>query len=154
MSVEVGEEAPDFALRDGNLAEVRLSDLRGRNVLLVFYPFAFTRVCSGELCAIRDELPTLAGGEGGTEVLAVSCDPPGSLRAFAAAEGFQYRLLSDFWPHGEVARAYGVFDEGLGAALRGTFLIDRSGVVRWKVVHGLSDARDIADYRAALAELD
>lgn len=154
MTVEVGEQAPDFTLRDANLAELTLSGLRGRKVLLVFYPFAFTRVCSGELCALRDELGSLGGVDGDTDVLAVSCDAPGSLRAFAEAQGFQYRLLSDFWPHGQVARAYGVFDENLGAALRGTFVIDRSGVVRWKVVHGIPDARDIADYRAALDTLD
>lgn len=150
MSVEVGDAAPDFSLKDANLADVRLSELRGRNVVLVFYPFAFTGVCSAELRTLRDEV---AGLPGQPEVLAVSCDPPGALRAFATAENFPYRLVSDFWPHGAVARSYGVFDEGLGAAQRGTFVIDAAGIVRWKVVNPLGEGRDPADYRRALAEL-
>jgi peroxiredoxin len=148
---EVGQPAPDFTARDANLTELRLSELRGRKVLLVFYPFAFTGVCSTELRSLRAELDSLGPD---TEVIAVSCDPPGALRAFAEAEGLPYRLVSDFWPHGAVARAYGVFDETLGAAARGTFVIDRDGVVRWKVRNPLGEARSLADYRRALAELD
>jgi peroxiredoxin len=86
-------------------------------------------------------------------VLAISCDTVASLRVFAEREGLDYPLLSDFWPHGEVARAYGVFNEGLGAADRGTFVIDKQGVVRWTVRTEISEARTIEDYQKALAEL-
>jgi peroxiredoxin len=123
-----GTPAPDFELVDQHRQPHRLSDLRGRSVVLVFYPWAFTSVCTGEMCAIRDRLPQLQNES--VHVLAVSCDARASLRAFAAAEGLDYPLLSDHWPHGEVARRYGVFDETAGAALRGTFVIDAEGVVR------------------------
>ena len=151
-SVAVGTEAPDFELRDQHAQSHRLSSYRGeKNVVLVFYPFAFTGVCTGELCAIRDELSTLQ--DDNTVVLAVSCDTVPTLRVFAEREGFDYPLLSDYWPHGEVAKAYGVFNEALGAAERGTFIIDKQGVVRWTVHNAVPDARDLADYQKALAEL-
>lgn len=152
MTVEVGDEAPDFELRDHNAQAHRLSSYRGgKNVVLVFYPFAFTGVCTGELCAIRDEISSLQNDE--TQVLAISCDPIASLRVFAERERLDYPLLSDFWPHGEVARAYGVLNEKLGAPERGTFIIDTSGVVRWKVHNAIPDARNIVDYQKALTEL-
>jgi peroxiredoxin len=145
----VGDEAPDFELRDQHAQVHRLSDYRGRaNVLLVFYPFAFTGVCTGELAALRDGV-----GVGDVQVLAISCDSVGALRAFADREGLGYPLLSDFWPHGAVASAYGVFNDVLGAADRGTFLIDRQGIVRWTVRTELGQARDVADYEKAIAEL-
>src|SRR3954471_16133803 len=152
MSVDVGTEAPDFELRDQNAQTHRLSSYRGaKNVVLVFYPFAFTGVCTGELCAIRDEIASLQNED--TQVMAISCDTVASLRVFAERDGLSYPLLSDFWPHGDVARAYGVFNEGLGAAERGTFIIDKSGVVRWTVRNAIPDARNIGDYQKALAEL-
>lgn len=147
-----GTPAPDFALRDQHGQTVRLSDFRGRrNVLLVFYPWAFSGVCTGELSALRDDLPRFQNED--VQVLAVSVDAMYSQRAFADREGFDFPLLADFWPHGAVARAYGVFEETAGAAVRGTFLIDRDGVVRWSVVHGIGEARDPAEYKKALAEL-
>jgi peroxiredoxin len=150
--VDVGSEAPDFELRDQRAQSHRLSAYRGqKDVVLVFYPFAFTGVCTGEMAAIRNDLSSLQNEE--TQVLAISCDTVPTLRAFAEREGFDYPLLSDFWPHGEVAKAYGVFNEGLGAAERGTFIIDKEGVVRWTVRTEISDARTIGDYQKALAEL-
>jgi peroxiredoxin len=147
-----GSEAPDFELRDQHAQTHRLSSYRGRkNVVLVFYPFAFTGVCTGELGAIRDDLDSLQNDE--TQVLAVSCDPVASLRAFAEREGVEHPLLSDFWPHGAVASAYGVFNDTFGAAERGTFIIDKQGVVRWTVRVGLGEARDVTAYQKALAEL-
>ena len=151
-AIAVGTEAPDFELRDNNARSHRLSSFRGeKNVVLVFYPFAFTGVCTGEMCAIRDDVSSLQNDD--TQVFAISCDTVASLRVFAEKEGLSYPLLSDFWPHGEVAKAYGVFNEALGAADRGTFIIDKSGVVRWTVRNEIKDARDLADYQKALAEL-
>ncbi|RFU40940.1 peroxiredoxin [Actinomadura logoneensis] len=153
MAVEVGGVAPDFELKDQHGTPVRLSDFRGgRNVVLVFFPLAFSGVCTGELCAIRDELPTLVGDDE-TQVVAVSVDSMFAQRAWSEQEGYEFPVLADFWPHGEVARAYGVFDEERGVALRGTFVIDREGVVRWKVVNAIPDARDLDEYRKALASL-
>jgi peroxiredoxin len=152
MAVEVGDTAPDFELKDQHGAPVKLSDFRGqKNVVLVFYPLAFSGVCTGELCAIRDELPTLGGDD--VQVLAVSVDSMFAHRAWAEQESYSFPLLSDFWPHGEVAKAYGIFDDALGLATRGTFVIDTSGVVRWKVVNAIPDARDLDEYRKALAAI-
>jgi peroxiredoxin len=149
MAIEVGNRAPDFELKDNHGRPVRLSDYHGeKNVVLLFYPFAFTGVCTGELCDIRDNLPAFVNDD--TQVLAVSADSIHTLRVYAEQEGFQYPLLSDFWPHGNVSRAYGVFDEEKGCAVRGTFIIDKEGVVRWTVVNALPDARDLDDYVKAL----
>ncbi|MFB8209526.1 peroxiredoxin [Streptomyces sp. NPDC056010] len=155
MAIEVGTQAPDFELKDNHGRTVKLSDYRGsrgaKNVVLLFYPFAFTGVCTGELCALRDELPTFENDD--TQLLAVSNDSIHTLRVFAEQEGLEYPLLSDFWPHGETSRAYGVFDEEKGCAVRGTFIIDKEGVVRWTVVNGLPDARDLNEYIKALGAL-
>jgi peroxiredoxin len=152
MAVEVGEEAPDFELPDQHGTPVKLSSFRGaKNVVLVFYPLAFSPVCSGELCALREDFPEVDRDD--VELLTVSVDHMFAHRAWAEQENFQFGLLADFWPHGAVARAYGVFDEDRGVALRGTFVIDKAGIVRWKVVNPIPQARDIADYQKALAAL-
>jgi mycoredoxin-dependent peroxiredoxin len=152
MPLSVGDRAPDFELKDQHGRSVRLSDLRGRKAaLIVFYPWAFTGVCGGELRAIQKDLDQLASGS--VELFAISTDSMYALRAFADQEGFTFPMLSDFWPHGEVARAYGVLHDGIGIALRGTFLVDREGVVRWSVINGIPDARDIDDYKQAIAAL-
>ncbi|MFE2355300.1 peroxiredoxin [Streptomyces parvulus] len=152
MAIQIGDKAPDFELKDNHGATVRLSDFRGhKNVVLLFYPFAFTGVCTGELCEVRDNLPRFADRD--TQVLAVSNDSMHTLRVFGEQEGLEYPLLSDFWPHGNVSRSYGVFDEDKGCAVRGTFIIDREGVVRWTVVNGLPDARDLNEYVKALDTL-
>ena len=152
MAVEVGHQAPDFELKDQHGTPVRLSGFRGKkNVVLVFYPLAFSGVCTGELTAMRDEFPEAARDD--VELLAVSVDSGFALRAWSDAKSFGFPLLSDFWPHGDVARSYGVFDDNLGIATRGTFVIDTDGVVRWKVVNPVPEARDIADYQKALAAL-
>ncbi len=152
MAIEPGTKAPDISLRDQHGQTVTLADFRGeKNVVLLFYPFAFTGVCTGELCALRDELPAFVNDD--VQLLAVSNDSPFALRVFAEQEGLDYPLLSDFWPHGEASRAYGVFDEEKGCAVRGTFIIDKEGVVRWTVVNALPDARDLNDYVRALGAL-
>lgn len=150
----MGDEAPDFELKDQHGTPVRLSDFRGeRKVVLVFYPLAFSGVCTGELSRLRDEFQDAAGEAGDVQVLAVSVDSMFALRAWSDQERFWFPLLADFWPHGGTARRYGVFDEAKGLALRGTFVIDTEGVVRWKVVNAIPDARDIDEYREALAGL-
>ncbi|MGW3723580.1 peroxiredoxin [Streptomyces sp. NPDC000851] len=152
MAIQVGDKAPDFELKDNHGRDVRLSDFRGeKNVVLLFYPFAFTGVCTGELCEVRDNLPEFEDRD--TQVLAVSNDSIHTLRVFAEQEGLEYPLLSDFWPHGATSRAYGVFDEDKGCAVRGTFVIDKDGVVRWTVRNGLPDARDLNEYVKALDTL-
>ncbi len=147
---EPGQVAPDFSLRSQHGEPISLSGFRGRkSVVVVFYPFAFSGICTGELCEIRDDLDRFQNDA--VQVLAVSCDSVQTLRAFAEAEGYQFPLLSDFWPHGEVAQAYGVFNDKLGAASRGSFLVGPDGVVRWSVVNAIGQARDLAGYHAALA---
>jgi mycoredoxin-dependent peroxiredoxin len=146
----VGSEAPDFVARNQHGETLRLSDFRGRrDVVLVFYPYAFSGVCTSELTALRDR-PDLAAA---AEILAVSCDPMYTLRAYADASGLEFGLLSDFWPHGAIASQYGVFDAERGRAGRGTFVIDQAGVIRWSVVTGINEARDPDDYAKALAGL-
>jgi mycoredoxin-dependent peroxiredoxin len=152
MAVEVGDSAPDFELKDQHGTPVRLSSFRGKkNVVLVFYPLAFSGVCTGELCAMRDDFPEVNRDD--VELLTVSVDSMFTHRAWADAEHFGFGLLSDFWPHGAVAKEYGVFDGDKGLAVRGTFVIDKNGAIRWKVVNPIPQARDIADYQKALAEL-
>ena len=147
----LGAPAPDFSLSDTHGTPVTLSGLSGGPVVIVFVPFAFSGTCTGELCELRDNISEFEAA--GVHVLVVSCDPVHSLRAWAAQEGFGFDLLSDFWPHGEVARAYGVFDEAKGFAVRGSFLVDADGVLRWSLVNPPGRARDFAAYREALAEL-
>jgi peroxiredoxin len=152
MAIAIGDEAPDFELTDQHGTPVKLSSFRGRkNVVLVFYPLAFSGVCSGELCALREEFPEADRDD--VELLTVSVDSFFTHRAWADAENFQFGLLADFWPHGAVAKQYGVFDDEKGLAVRGTFVIDKQGVVRWSVVNPIPQARDIADYQKALAAL-
>lgn len=147
----VGGLAPDFELANQFGEPVRLSSFRGQNVVLVFYPFAFSGICTGELCEIRDNLAMFE--DANATVLAVSVDSKFSLRAYAAQEGYSFDLLADFWPHGAVASAYGVFDAGSGMAQRGTFIIDAGGTVRYSLVNPRGQARDLGEYRKALAGL-
>jgi len=152
MAVEVGDLAPDFELTDQHGTPVRLSSFRGaKNVVLIFYPLAFSGVCTGELCAIRDEFPDVTRDN--VELLTVSVDSTFTHRAWSDAEHFEFGLLSDFWPHGAVASLYGVFDSDRGIAIRGTFIIDKDGVVRWEVVNPIPQARDLAEYSKALGTL-
>jgi peroxiredoxin len=147
----VGGPAPDFELVNQYGEPVRLSSFRGGNVVLVFYPFAFSGICTGELCELRDNLAMFEDAD--ATVLAVSVDSKFSLRAYAAQEGYGFDLLADFWPHGGVASAYGVFDAESGMARRGTFIIDADGIIRYSVVNPRGQARDLREYRTALAGL-
>lgn len=150
--VVVGTSAPDFTLPDLNRNPVSLSDFHGRRaVLLVFYPFAFSGICTGELSEVRDHLGDFQNDA--VQVLAISSDPTYSLRAWAGAEGFAFPLLSDFWPHGEVATRYGVFNAAAGMPLRGTFLIDRDGVVTFTEANPPGQPRDQDQWRRMIAAL-
>ena len=127
MAVEIGQPAPEFTLPSQYGEQVSLSDYRGsKNVLVMFYPFAFTGVCTGELCTIRDRYTDFVNDD--TVVLSISCDSTHTLKVFAAQEGLTHPMLSDFWPHGEVSRAYGVFLEDKGFSTRGSFVIDKEGI--------------------------
>lgn len=150
--IPVGSPAPDFTLRDQFGQDVSLVSYRGtKAVALVFYPFAFSGVCTGEMTGIRDRLAELMTFD--TEVLAISCDPVYALRAFADAEGLNFPLLSDFWPHGEVSAAYGVLDERKGAPHRSSYVVDREGVVRWSVHNESPVGRDLDEHLGQLRAL-
>jgi mycoredoxin-dependent peroxiredoxin len=152
MAVEVGSKAPDFTLNDYNKQQVTLSSFQGdKNVLLVFYPFAFSGTCQGELCQVRDELATYNDAD--VQVLGVSVDSIFALKAWADQQGYQFPLLADFWPHGAVAQSYGVFNDKAGLALRGTFLIDKEGTVRFAEVNQPGEARDQEAWKKAVADL-
>ncbi len=152
MSVEVGDVAPDFELQDQNRQPVRLSSYRGKkNVVVVFYPLAFTSTCQGEMCAIRDSIADFDSDD--VQTLAISVDSAATHKRWAEEQGYTFPLLADFWPHGEVARSYGVFEEQFGIATRGTFIVDKEGKVAYKVVNAIPDARDLDEYRKVLDTL-
>jgi len=152
MAIEVGTPAPDFVLKDQNNQEVRLSDFRGaKAVLLVFYPLAFTGTCQGELCSVRDNLNDFVNDR--VQVLTVSVDSSPAHKVWAERYGYQFPLLADFWPHGAVAQAYGVFNPERGFANRGTFIIDKAGIVRFVECNGPGEPRDQDAWRKALAAL-
>jgi mycoredoxin-dependent peroxiredoxin len=141
MPLEIGDQAPDFTLKDQNNQEWTLSEFRGdRNVLVVFYPLAFSPVCRGELCQLRDDLAEFQNSE--VQVLAVSVDSGYTLKAWSEQQGYDFPLLSDFWPHGKVAQDYGVFNGTAGVANRGTFLVDPDGVIRFAEMKQPHEARD------------
>ncbi|BBY97889.1 peroxiredoxin [Mycolicibacterium fallax] len=149
----VGSAAPDFALKDQNNQVVRLSDFRGkRNVLLVFYPLAFTGICQGELDEIRDNLAVYENED--TATLAISVGSSATHKVWSLHNGFTFPLLSDFWPHGAVAQAYGVFNDVSGVANRGTFVVDKAGIIRFAECKQPGEVRDQHVWAAALAALD
>jgi peroxiredoxin (alkyl hydroperoxide reductase subunit C) len=150
--IEVGQEAPDFTLRDQNREEFTLSAYRGaKAVLLVFYPYAFTGICTGELGRVRDDLDTFQNDS--VQVATISCDSVYSQKIFSQREEFDFPLLSDFWPHGAVAQRYGVFNEDGGFANRGTFLVDKDGIVRFAEMKSIGDGRDADEWIAAIKSL-
>ena len=152
MSVQIGDQAPDFELKDQTNQPVRLSDYRGKkHVVVVFYPLSFTGVCEGEMCQIRDSIDAFRNDE--VETLAISVDAPPTHARWAHEQGFEFPLLSDFWPHGEVARTYGVFDEAIGLALRGTFIVDKAGTVVYTDRNPVPEARDQQAWKSALKEI-
>lgn len=149
MSVQIGDQAPDFELKDQTNQPVRLSDYRGKkHVVVVFYPLSFTGVCEGEMCQIRDSIETFRNDD--VETLAISVDAPPTHARWAHEQGFEFPLLSDFWPHGEVASTYGVFDDAIGLALRGTFIVNKEGTVVYTDRNPVPEARDQQAWKRAL----
>ena len=153
MAIEIGHAAPEFSLKDQDGNTVSLSDFAGKQaVALVFYPFTFTGVCEGELCAIRDDYAEFEAA--GVQVLACSCDTRFAQAQWATQQGYQFPVLSDFWPHGEVAKAYDVFNDALGCAMRATFLIGKDGtIVDAFETPDLGTAREKSRYAEAIAKL-
>jgi len=153
MGAEVGQVAPSFTLKDQHGNDVSLADYRGKqNVVLVFYPFTFSGICQGELCELRDDPSTFESSN--AALIAVSCNARHAQAKWAELEGYTFPILSDFWPHGEVARAYGVFNEDLGCANRATFVIDKDGVIAATFASaGIGTPRARDEYAAALAKL-
>ena len=150
--LEPGATAPDFDLPATTGERVSLSGLRGKPVVLVFIPFAFTGICEGELCQIRDDPSAFATPD--AQLAVVTCDSSPTQKQWAQEQGFTFPLLADFWPHGEVARAYGVFNDALGCAMRATFVIDAEGTVKAAFqTAGLREPRTKDAYQAALASL-
>jgi peroxiredoxin (alkyl hydroperoxide reductase subunit C) len=153
MTLATGTPAPDFTLKDQDGNEVTLSSFRDRqNVVLVFYPFTFSGICQGELCALREDPSQFETAT--AQLLAISCDSRFAQQQWAQQQAFTFPVLSDFWPHGAVARAYGVFNEKLGAANRATFVIDKAGtIVDVFETPDVGTPREKAEYEAALAKL-
>jgi peroxiredoxin len=147
MSVSVGDKAPDFTLSNQFGEDFTLSS-QGKPIALVFYPFSFSGLCTGELCELRDNIQMFRDAK--VELVGISIDSKYTQAAFAKSENYDFQLLADFWPHGEVSQKYGVFLEDKGFSTRATFLIDAQGVIAAKFVTAPGQARDLASYRKAL----
>jgi mycoredoxin-dependent peroxiredoxin len=150
-TLKLGQSAPGFTARNQHGELLTVNGLRGAPAVIMFYPWAFSSICRDELAAIRDDHERFVAV--GTRVLAVSCDAMYTLRAYADAEGIPFDLLSDHWPHGAIAQAYGVFDEEAGCARRGTFVLDSAGLIRWRQVNQINEPRELAAVLAAAANL-
>jgi peroxiredoxin len=152
MSAVVGSRAPEFTLRDQARAEISLGDYAGNKTLVVFIPFALSGTCTGEMCEIRDNLSQLA--ELDANVVVLTCDSEHANRTWAEKEGLEFRILSDFWPHGETTKAYGVFNEDRGCPNRATFVLDGDGIIRDIIAtDSLGTPRDFARYTEALSAI-
>ena len=152
MTLIVGDNAPDFSLTNQFGEIVSLSDFRGKKaVALVFYPLAFSGLCTGELCELRDNFGVFETE--GVELIAVSVDSKFVQKSFAEQEGYKFSVLADFWPHGGTAKAYGVFNEEAGIAQRATFVINKDGQIAAKFVTSVGQPRSFAEYKKAIEAL-
>lgn len=150
MTAMVGARAPDFELRDQNWESKTLADLAGSKAMVVFIPWAFTRTCQAELCTLRDNFSSLEAR--GVKVAVITCDSVASNRRWAKDQGFTFPILSDHWPHGATAQAYGCFNPVLGIAMRSTYVLDPEGVVIEVIATDQIDqVRDFDEYERALA---
>ncbi|MEY3889705.1 MAG: hypothetical protein RLZZ90_158 [Actinomycetota bacterium] len=152
MSLIIGDQAPDFELSNQFGETVKLSDFRGvKPVVMVFYPLSFSGICTGELCELRDNFAKFDNEN--VELLAISVDSKFVQKQFAEHEGYKFSVLADFWPHGGVAKQYGVFLEENGFANRATFVINKDGDLVAKFVTAPGQARSLDEYDKALASL-
>lgn len=151
MPIAVGERAPDFALKGHDDKEHRLSDFRGRPVVLAFYPLDFSPVCSREHACFVNDLARFNGIN--AQVLGISVDSVWAHKAFAEKMGIRYPLLADFHPKGQAARGFGLYLEDKGITNRATVIVDKDGVVRYVKVQEIPEARDNEQILAALAKL-
>ena len=150
--VAVGEAAPAFVLRDQTRAKRTLGELFGSRSMVIFMPFAFTNTCLGEMCTLRDNLHSLESS--GTRFFVITTDTLHSNRRWAEDQGFEFPILSDFWPHGAVAQAYGCFNPAIGVAMRSTYVLDRAGVVKEIIATDRLDIpRDFGEYERALGSI-
>lgn len=149
MTILIGDQAPDFELVNQFGEAVKLSDFQGKKpVVLVFYPLSFSGICTGELCELRDNFADFESKD--VELLAISVDSKFVQKQFAESEGYKFSVLADFWPHGDVAKRYGVFLEESGISNRATFVIDRAGNLVAKFVTAPGQARSLDEYTKAL----
>ena len=149
MPLDVGTPAPDFTLVNQDREPVSLEDLRGARSVIVFIPFAFTRTCESELCQIRDEYSMF--NEAASKVVAITCNTLHANKVWSEQQGFQFDILSDWWPHGAVSRKYETFNEGFGYAERTTYFLNENGIVTAVTrSENLGEGRDFDEYRSAL----
>ncbi len=152
MTLIIGDQAPDFELVNQFGESVKLSDFRGKkNVVVVFYPLSFSGICTGELCELRDNFAAFQ--DASVELLAISVDSKFVQKLFAEQEKYEFNVLADFWPHGGVAKQYGVFLEEHGIANRATFVINKDGELVAKFITAPGQARNLDEYKKALAAL-
>lgn len=152
MTLIIGDLAPEFALTNQFGESVSLASFKNNKpVVLVFYPLSFSGVCTGELCEIRDNFAKFENEN--VELLAISVDSQYVQKQFAEQEGYKFSVLADFWPHGAVAKQYGVFLEENGFANRATFVINKNGELVSKFITAPGQARSLDEYDRALASL-
>ncbi len=152
MPAEVGAIAPYFSLKDQDGNNLTLDDLTNRKTLLVFIPFPFTGICEGELCELHENLDNLSDLD--TSVVVITCDTRYSNKKWAEDQGFDFPILSDFWPHGQISQKYGCFNDELGVAVRATYVLDSNRIVREMIsTDSLSTPRDFQSYGEALQRI-
>lgn len=152
MVLHVGAIAPDFTLSDQYGEELTLSELVAEGpVALVFFPLAFSGICTGELCELRDNIAVFADSK--VRLVGVSVDSVHTLRAWATQEDYEFSIVSDFWPHGEVARAFDAFVEEKGFATRATVIVGEGRKVLASFETSPGEARDFSAYREVIAAL-
>ncbi len=152
MPATVGQQAPDFNLRDTQNNEVSLASLKGNKAIIAFIPFPHTGICDGEACALRDDYSELS--KDGSQVVIISCHARPTLGQWAGQNNITFPVLADFWPHGAVAQAYGCFNDQLGIAMRASYVLDKDGIVREIIQSAqLGEARDHAAHAKALASI-
>jgi peroxiredoxin len=151
MPAVVGQPAPDFSLRDTAGNTVSLGDLKGSKALVVFIPFPNTGICDTEACDLRDDYSAL--GADGSKVVIISVHAAPLLKMWVEKHNIPFPVLSDYWPHGATAQAYGCFNEQVGVAMRATYVLDSNGMVKEIIQTGaLGEKRDHALYAPALSK--